>query len=317
MGLGTWVTGGGLCWDGVDDGESVRAIQTALDGGVTLIDTAPAYGWGHSEKVVGKAIKGRRDEVVIATKCGIWWEDDRGTAFANFDGKDTNISLRPETIRIEVENSLRRLDVDCIDLLQVHWPAPEPEDTPIDVTMACLMELKAAGKIRAIGACNLSIEQLDAYRANGDLVSDQFRYGMLYREPEGDVLPYCGEHNLATLTYMSLEQGMLTGKVGMDRVFKEDEFRSDAAWNPWYALDNRKRVLDMLASWPDLTDKYDCSLAQLAIAWTAAQAGVTHVLCGTRTVAQAKQNAAAGALVLEDGDLARIRADVVALGDPA
>ena len=248
--------------------------------------------------------------------CGIWWEDDQGTEFANFDGKDTNICLRPETIRIEVENSLRRLGVEYIDLLQVHWPAPEPEDTPIVDTMACLMELKAAGKIRAIGACNLSLSQLDEYRAHGDLDSDQFRYSMLYREPEGDVLPYCDEIGLATLTYMSLEQGILTGKVGLDRVFKEDEFRSDEAWNPWYKQANRPKILDMLASWLDLTDKYNCTLAQLVIAWTAVQTGVTHVLCGTRTEVQGIQNAEAGAIELDDVDVARIREDAIALGEP-
>jgi methylglyoxal reductase len=104
------VTGLGGTWDGVDDNESVKAIHAALDRGVTLIDTAPSYGWGHSEEVVGKAIRGRRDQVVIATKCGIWWEDDRGSFNSNKDGRDTNISLRPDTITIEVENSLKRLD---------------------------------------------------------------------------------------------------------------------------------------------------------------------------------------------------------------
>lgn len=316
VGLGTWVTGGGLCWDGVDDGESIRAIQTALDLGVNLIDTAPAYGWGHSETVVGKAIQGRRDDVVLATKCGIWWQDDRGTQFANFDGKDTNICLRPETIEIEVENSLQRLGVDYIDLLQVHWPAPEPIDTPIPDTMNALLKLKEAGKIRAIGLCNVSIAQLDEYRSIGDIASDQFRYSMLYPEPEGDVLPYCAENNLATLTYMYLEQGILTGKVGMDREFKEDEFRSDEAWNPWYKLENRPKVLDMLTSWLDLLEKYDCSLAQLVIAWTAAQHGVTHVLCGTRNTVQAEQNAKAGTIVLDVNDIARIRKDAEALGTP-
>ena len=120
VGLGTWVTGGGEMWNGVDDAESIKAIHAALDGGVTLIDTAPAYGWGHSEEIVAKAIQGRRDQVVIATKCGIWWEDTRGSFHFSFDGKDTYISLRPDTITIEVENSLKRLGVDCIDLLQFH-----------------------------------------------------------------------------------------------------------------------------------------------------------------------------------------------------
>jgi methylglyoxal reductase len=311
------VTGGGEMWNGVDDAESIKAIHAALDGGVNFIDTAPAYGWGHSEEIIAKAIQGRRDQVVIATKCGIWWEDTRGSFHFSFDGKDTYISLRPDTITVEVENSLKRLGVDCIDLLQCHWPAKEPENTPIPETMACLNGLKDQGKIRAIGVCNVSTEQLDEYRACGDIASDQFRYSMLYREPESNVLPYCAENDLATLTYMSLEQGLLTGKVGMERVFDENEFRSNLDWNPWFKLENRKAVLDMLDGWSDLCEKYDCTLAQLVIAWTAAQPGATHVLCGTRTVEQGIQNAAAGALELDPDDVVRMRDDAIGLGEPA
>jgi len=318
VGLGTWVTGGGATPDSADDNESVKAIHAALDRGVTLIDTAPSYGWGHSEEVVGKAIQGRRDQVVIATKCGIWWEDDRGSYNGKKDGRDTYVSLRPDTITIEVENSLKRLGVDYIDLLQCHRPAKPPEDTPIPETMACLMDMKDRGKIRAIGVSNMSLEQLEAYRAAGDLASDQFRYSMIFRNPETDILPYCAENNIATITYMSLEQGLLTGKVGMDRVFKEDDFRKNAGdWLPWFKLENRQRLLDMFAGWTDLTEKYCCTLAQLVIAWTAAQPGATHVLCGTRTVEQGIENADAGAVELDPDDIQRIRDDAIALGDPA
>ncbi len=301
----------------MDDQESINAIHAALDRGVNFIDTAPAYGWGHSEEVVAKAIQGRRDKLVLATKCGIWWEDARGSFHYHLDGKDTYNSQRPDTIAIEVENSLRRLNTDCIDLYQMHWPSKEPDYTPVEDTMACLMKLRDEGKIRAIGVSNLTLDQLKEHCEKGDVVSDQFRYSMLWRDAEADILPYCAKHNLATLTYMSLEQGLLTGKVGMDREFAEGEFRSNQDWNPWFKLENRKQVLDMLAGWADLTEKYTCTLAQLVIAWTAAQPGVTHVLCGTRTVAQGEQNAAAGELELEAADIARIRDDALALGDPA
>ncbi len=313
---GTWVTGGGAAWNGVDDGESLRALDAAFDHGVNFVDTAPAYGWGHSEEIVGKAIKGKRDKIVVATKCGMWWEDARGSFHIHLDGKDTYISLRPDTIAVEVENSLRRLGTDYIDLYQTHWPAKEPENTPIEDTVAALMQLKDAGKVRAIGVCNLSIPQLEAYCAAGDIVSDQFRYSMLYREPEADVLPWCDAHNLATLTYMSLEQGLLTGKIGLDRTFKEDEFRSNEDWNPWFKQVNRRKVLAMLDGWKDLTEKYACTLVQLVIAWTAAQSGVTHVLCGMRTAEQAKQNAGAGSIDLAPEDCARMREDAMTLGDP-
>jgi aryl-alcohol dehydrogenase-like predicted oxidoreductase len=140
---------------------------------------------------------------------------------------------------------------------------------------------------------------------------------MLHRDPERDILPLCARHGLATLTYMSLEQGLLTGKVGMDRVFSPGEFRTNTAWNPWYLPANRRRVLDLLAGWRGLTAKYACSPAQLVLAWTAAQPGVTHVLAGARTEAQLRENAGAAELNLEPADLERIRRDVLALGEPA
>jgi methylglyoxal reductase len=318
VGLGAWVLGGGSIWGkDTDDSESIRTIQAALDLGVNLIDTAPAYGWGRSEAVVGKALKGRRDQAVVATKCGLWWDDARGSFFADFDGKKMFRSLRPDTIQIEIENSLKRLGIDCIDLYQTHWPSAPPEHTPIADTMATLVKLRDQGKIRAIGVCNVSLDELKENIRCGGVVSDQFRYSMLFRDPEKDILPFCAQHNVATLTYMSLEQGLLTGKVGMDRVFSPGEFRTNAAWNPWYIPVNRKKVLDLLARWKPLTDKYRCTLSQLAIAWTAAQPGVTHVLCGTRNLAQLNDNAKAGDLALDPADLQRIRHDVVALGEPA
>jgi methylglyoxal reductase len=318
VGLGAWVLGGGQIWgQDTDDADSVRTIQAALDLGINLIDTAPAYGWGRSERVVGQALKGRRDHAILATKCGLWWEDARGSFFADFDGKKMNRSLLPDTIQIEIENSLRRLDVDCIDLYQTHWPSMPPDHTPIADTMAVLLKLKEQGKIRAIGVCNVSLDELKENVRCGGIVSDQFRYSMLHREAEQDILPHCAQHNLATLTYMSLEQGLLTGKIGMDRVFQPGEFRSNTGWNDWLIPVNRRRVLDLLASWKDLTDKYACTLSQLVIAWTAAQPGVTHVLAGGRNIAQVTENAKAGELNLETADLARIRKDVIALGEPA
>ncbi|HRT09427.1 MAG TPA: aldo/keto reductase [Candidatus Paceibacterota bacterium] len=318
VGLGAWVLGGGQLWgQDTDDAESVRTIQAALDLGINLIDTAPAYGWGRSERVVGRALKGRRDRAILATKCGLWWEDARGSFFTDFDGKKLYRSLRPDTLQLEIENSLRRLETDYIDLYQTHWPSVPPDHTPIADTMAVLLKFKDQGKIRAIGVCNVSLDELKENLRCGGIVSDQFRYSMLHREAEADILPFCAQHQIATLTYMSLEQGLLTGKIGMDRVFKPTEFRSNTYWNDWLIPVNRKRVLDLLASWKDLTDKYACTLSQLVIAWTAAQHGVTHVLAGGRNLAQVSENAKAGDLTLEAADLARIRKDVIALGAPA
>jgi methylglyoxal reductase len=317
IGLGAWVMGGGTWWGkDPDDRESIATIHAALDAGMNLIDTAPAYGFGRSEEVVGKAIHDRRDNVVLATKCGMWWEDDRGSAFFEMDGRMIRRSLRPETIRIELENSLRRLGTDRIDLYQTHWPSIAPDITPVAESMACLTELKHEGKIRAIGVCNVTTGELEENCSHGAVASDQFRYSMLNRQPEADILPLCKAHNIATLTYMSLEQGLLTGKVGLDRVFQPTEFRSNADWNPWYLPANRKRVLDLLGGWNDLTRQYDCTLAQLVLAWTAAQPGITHVLAGGRTRAQVEENVKAADLILAPADLQRLRRDLEALGEP-
>jgi methylglyoxal reductase len=317
IGLGAWVLGGGALWgQDTDDAESVRTIQGALDLGITLIDTAPAYGWGRSERVVGQALKGRREMAVLATKCGLWWEDTRGSFFADFDGKKMNRSLRPDTIRIEIENSLERMGVDYIDLYQTHWPSTPPEQTPIEDTMAVLLDLKQKGLIRAIGVCNVSLGELQEHLRYGAIASDQFRYSMLHREAEADILPFCAEHQIATLTYMSLEQGLLTGKIGMDRVFQATEFRANTYWNDWLIPANRQRVLKLLNGWQDLTRKYNCTLGQLVLAWTAAQPGVTHILAGGRNLEQVRENAKAAELRLEPGDLQRIRQEVLALGEP-
>jgi len=318
VGMGTWVTGGGAWWGPQPDNtESVRAIHAAIDAGISLIDTAPVYGLGLSEQVVGEAIRGRRDKVVVATKCGLWWGDERGSVFLERDGKTIRRCLRPETIREEIELSLTRLGTDHIDLYQTHWPAVEPDKTPIGDTMACLLDLQRQGKIRAIGVSNVSLEELKEHMRCGGVASDQLRYSMLARQAEKDILPYCREHNIATLTYMSLEQGLLTGKVGMDRKFGQDEFRSNADWLPWFKLENRARILALLEGWSDLCEQYRCTLAQLVVAWTAAQPGVTHVLCGARRPDQILDTARAADLDLTPEVLERMRKDVEALGRPA
>lgn len=317
IGFGAWAIGGGAVWGGVsDDAQSIQTIQAALDAGINLLDTAPAYGWGHSERLIAKAIAGRRDEVLLATKCGLWWDDDRGSYFTEFNGKSIYRSLRPDTIAIEVERSLRDLATDRIDLYQVHWPAVEPEKTPIAETMAALLKLRDEGKIRAIGVCNLSPAELEEYLSCGTIASHQFRYSMLSREPEKELLPQCQRHGLATLTYMSLEQGLLTGKIGMDHVFKEGEFRTSADWFPWLLPQNRRRILDLLDGWRPLCETHHCTLAQLVLAWTLAQPGVTHVLAGARKLHHIRETAAAADIMLPAADLERMTTDLDSLGQP-
>lgn len=317
IGFGAWAIGGGAVWGGAsDDAESIQTIQAALDSGINLLDTAPAYGWGHSERLIAKAIEGRRDDVLLASKCGLWWDDSRGAYFTEFNGKSLYRSLRPDTIVIEIERSLSDLGSDRIDLYQIHWPAVEPEKTPIEDTMATLLTLRDQGKIRAIGVCNLSPDELEQYVSCGAIASHQFRYSMLSRDPEKQMLPRCRERNVATLTYMSLEQGLLTGKIGLDHQFQEGEFRTSADWFPWLLPQNRKRILDLLAGWRPLCETHNCTLAQLVLNWTLAQPGVTHVLAGARKLHHIRETAAAADLEIPATDLAHLTRDLDALGEP-
>ncbi|MCZ7640995.1 MAG: aldo/keto reductase [Verrucomicrobia bacterium] len=318
IGLGAWVLGGGTVWGpNPDDSESIRTIQEALDLGVNLIDTAPAYGWGRSETVVGQALKGRRDKAIVATKCGLWWEDNRGSFFAHFDGRPMNRSLRPDTLQLEIEHSLRRLGTDRIDLYQTHWPAAPPEATPIADTMATLVKLRDQGKVRALGVCNVSPAELLENLRCGGIVSDQFRYSMLHRAPEKDILPPLRRerprhpHLHVSRTRPAHRQGGHGPRLQPRRVPHKRRLE------PLVPPVNRRRILDQLAAWKDLTDKYACTLAQLVLAWTAAQPGVTHVLAGARNPTQLRENVRAASLVLEPADLARMRRDVEALGEPA
>jgi len=287
VGLGAWAIGGWM-WGGADERKSVEAIQSAIDAGINFIDTAPAYGMGLSESVVGKAVAGRRGQVLIATKCGIVWHTDKGTPFVNQNGKTMHRYLGPESIRYEVEQSLKRLDTDHIDLYQTHW---QDETTPIEETMRTLLDLKREGKIRAIGVSNATIEQIEAYRRVGPVDSGQEKYSMLDRKLENEYLPYALKNNIAVLAYSPLALGLLTGKVGPDREFPADDLRHN---NPRFSVDSRKQVLAMLDKMRPIAEKHELTLAQLVIAWTISQPGLTHALVGARNIQQAEENAAAG-----------------------
>lgn len=296
IGMGTWVTGGWM-WGGSDEAASIAAIQASIDAGITLVDTAPAYGQGASETIVGKALAGRRDRVILATKCGLVWHTQQGNHFFDAFGKAVHRYLGRDSIRYEVEASLRRLQTDYIDLYQTHWQDPT---TPIEETMSALLELKQEGKIRAIGVSNIAFEQLEAYEQVDRLDSVQEKYSMLDREPEADILPYTRQHNIAMLAYSPLALGLLTGKIGPERQFSGDDQRID---DPRFSVENRQRVAAMLADFQPIAASYDLSIAQLVIAWTAAQPGITHVLCGARTAQQAIENARAGQVTLRPEDL--------------
>jgi len=298
--LGTWAIGG-WDWGPADERDSIGAIQAALDSGVGLIDTAPIYGKGVAEKVVGKAIAGRRDSVVLATKAGLRWDIEEGEFnFEAGDGTRIYRNLRPNRAREEVEASLRRLQTDRIDLLQTHWP---DATTPIADTMGALLDLKAEGKILAIGVCNVDEDQLREYLTAGPLDALQEMYSMVDRAPERGLFPAARRAGMATFAYSPLAMGLLTGKIGPERVFEASDLRS---WSPRFSAESRRRVAALLKRLVPIARGRGLSLAQLAIAWTAAQPAVTHVLCGARHPEQARENARAAAAELSEGDLAAI-----------
>ena len=305
VGFGSWAIGGWM-WGGItDEREAIGAIHAAINSGMNLIDTAPMYGFGASEKTVGKAISDRRDKVVLATKCGLIWHEERGDFHCFTDEKHPSkdgkfkISrcLAPDVIRYEVEESLKRLKTDYIDLLQTHW---QDTTTPISETMETLLRLKEEGKIRAIGCCNADLNQIRHYDATGELDSDQELYSILDRGPEKEILPYTSQQNIAFLAYSSLGQGLLTGKIGPERVFNNGDQRN---LKPRFSVKNRQRVQKMLESFRPVAEKHSVSLGQLAIGWTVSQKGCTHALVGARSATQVQENIAGGTLTLDGEDL--------------
>jgi methylglyoxal reductase len=313
--LGAWAIGGWM-WGGQDDRDSIRAVHAALDAGINFIDTAPMYGFGHSEEVVGKAISERpRGELIIATKCGLHWEgpqprrgefhfasDEHGIQTPENARYQVYKYLGADGIRQEIEESLRRLGVEYIDLYQTHW---QDGTTPISETMETLVRLRDEGKIRAIGVSNAKVEQIQSYIDHGRLDSDQEKYSMLDRKLESSNLPFCRKRRIGFLAYSPLANGLLTGKIGPDREFVEGDLRRG---NPRFSLENRKRIADLLESFQPIADSRGINLAQLVIAWTLAQPGVTHALVGIRNEEQAIDNARAGEVRLTSDELDRMNA---------
>ncbi|WP_417597131.1 aldo/keto reductase [Pararhodobacter oceanensis] len=299
IGLGTWAIGGWM-WGGTDETRSIAAIQTSIDEGITLIDTAPAYGQGIAEEIVGKAIKGRRDQVVLATKCGLVWHCQKGNHFFDYDGKPVHRYLGKDAIIYELEQSLKRLGTEYIDHYITHWQDPT---TPIDETMEALETLKTQGKIRSIGASNTSVADIEAYAAAGQLDAVQEEYSMVKREIETTLLPVTTRQGISALSYSSLALGLLSGKMTPERRFDGDDQRKD---NPRFSATNRQKVQALMDQIKPIAESHSATLAQLVIAWTVQQPGITFSLCGARNADQARENAKAGRLRLSGADIAAI-----------
>ena len=309
VGLGTFAMGGGKWWGEHSVDDAIETIIKSVDNGINMIDTAPIYGLGQSEQILGLALRHlQRDKVIVATKCGHWWSDCRGS-YVGTQFYDTPMyrAVDRSSIRAEVEKSLVRLNTDYIDIMYVHAPARPPVMTPIEETMGCLMELKKEGKIRAIGASNTNLEHIQEYVKHGQLDVIQEKFTMLNRKLAQTHIPFCLENNISVQTYSPLENGLLTGRFGRDTVLTPGEFRAN---NAYFKAENIGGICDMLEGWKDLCQKYDCPLSNISIAWTAAQAGITNVLCGARRADHVAENAGGGGIILEQADIERMNQDI-------
>ncbi|MCC2547271.1 aldo/keto reductase [Hymenobacter sp. BT175] len=295
--FGSWAAGGWM-WGGTEQNDAVGAIHASFDLGVTSIDTAPIYGQGLSEEIVGEAIKSLpRDQVQILTKFGMRWDLAKGTLSMksrNNEGQDIDVYKYAgrESIIRECEDSLRRLGTDYIDLYQIHWP---DVTTPIAETMEAVQRLIEQGKVRAAGVSNYSVAQMQEAEQVLNLASNQVPYSMVRRDIEKDVVPYCVEHGKAILAYSPLQLGLLTGKIRPGQPFDEGDLR---ATHPLFKPEFVTRVNRFLDKIRPMAESKSATLGQLVLRWTLAQPGISVALVGARNAEQAVQNARAIDLTL-------------------
>ena len=277
IGLGTWGMAGSF-WGKVDDDQSIATIRAGLEAGINLIDTAPVYGDGHSEEVVGRALEGlKREDIVLATKCG-------------------RFTCETEKIRQELETSLKRLKTDYIDLYQVHWP---DDKVPFEETFGELENMRKQGKIRYIGVSNFSVEQTEEASKYCQIVSTQPQYSLLVRDIEKDILPYCVEKNIGILG-----AGALTGKFKEKPVFKEDDER--ASFYTFFQEQNWPKTKQMIDTLEEIAASHGKPTVHAAINWVLKQKGISVALVGARTPEQVRMNAQAADWELTDEENAKI-----------
>jgi aryl-alcohol dehydrogenase-like predicted oxidoreductase len=295
-------------WGGTERREAVNAIRSAYENGVTSIDTAPVYGQGLSEEIVGEAIQGfSRDKVQILTKYGLQWEAQQGEFyFKSKDNRGREIDIykyagRDQVIK-ECETSLRLLGTDYIDLYQIHWADPT---TPIDETMEAVQRLIQDGKVRYAGVCNYSADQMQEAEKTVPLVSNQVPYSMVNRKIEEELVPYCIANKKSILAYSPMERGLLTGKIKPGHQFAEGDHRAGVrAYQP----ENINQVNSFLNNIKPLAEERGVSLGQLVLRWTIDKPGITIALAGARNAEQAIQNARAADIKLAADDMAFINA---------
>lgn len=284
---------GGTMWGGNEKQNSIAAIHAALDHGVSTIDTAPFYGFGLSEELIGEAIKGKdRSKIQILNKFGLVWDQsNQGKGEHFFDAEENGKTLpiykyaaKANVIK-ELEESLKRLGTDYVDLLQLHWP---DASTPIDETMEALESLIQQGKIRAAGVSNYNLDQMKTANETIALSSNQLAYSMLNRGIADDIIPYAIENDISVIAYSPLERGLLTGKYFKDATLKANDHR-----NGYFGQFDAEKVKSFLAAIQPIADAKNASLSQLVLRWTTLQPGITIVLAGARDASQAIDNAKA------------------------
>ncbi len=295
LGVGAWAIGGGgwaFGWGPQDDAESIDAIRGALDAGMNWIDTAAVYGLGHSEEVVAKALEGRTERPYVFTKCARVW-DEKGQI-----GK----SLKRDSIRREVEASLRRLKVDVIDLYQVHWPEP---DEDVEEGWETMARLKEEGKVKWIGVSNFSESQMKRAQAIAPIISLQPPYSLVQREVEESILPHAAATNVGVIVYSPMKNGLLSGKMTKQRVenLPEDDFRRRS---PYFQEPRLTATLNLVEDLRPIAAKYGCTVGELAIAWTLRHPAGTGAIVGLRNRAQIDGVIQSAKLNVEAGDFQTI-----------
>ena len=294
IGLGTWAIGGGqweFAWGPQDDRESIDTIHRALDLGINWIDTAAVYGLGRSEEIVGQAIKGR-ERPYIFTKCSMIWDENRKVSH----------SLKADSIRREAENSLKRLDIDVIDLYQIHWPDPEPE---IEEGWSTLAALKKEGKVRHIGVSNFNVEQMRRAEKIAPVETLQPPYSLIDRDVEKEILPYCQQNTIGVIVYSPMASGLLTGRMTPERIahLPDDDWRKR---NPEYQEPRLSRNLLLAELLADIGKQHNVTAGVVAIAWTLQNPAVTAAIVGARRPSQIEELVPAADFRLSDSELARI-----------
>jgi aryl-alcohol dehydrogenase-like predicted oxidoreductase len=300
--FGAWAAGGWM-WGGSERKDAVKAIRDSYHVGVTSIDTAPVYGQGTSEEIVGEALEGiPRHKVQIITKYGMRWDLNKGILAMkskNNQGQEIDIHKYAgrESIIKECEDSLRRLKTDYIDLYQIHWA---DVTTPISETMETVARLIEQGKVRYAGVCNYNVAQMVEAEKSVSIISNQVPYSMVKREIEKEVVPHCIEHNKAILAYSPLERGLLTGKMKPGYQFEEGDHRATLYF---FNDENIKRTNQFLDKIKPLAEAKSITLSQLVLSWTLAQPGITIALVGARNAQQALTNAQAGDIILTEEEI--------------